>query len=488
LTGCEPRSTGYWTDLRFDPTDYTVREVGAYEYREFPPFYALGPDYRVAVFDVPQAIVVDGVEGIQVLAWGAHSPRSRGVSRPAGLFDELVRAHGTHPAMERDHASFWNPVSRLRLERALALGIERRIAICRDLLGRQRWDLFLTAFGEPHSAGHYFWHLTDERHPLHRSGERIDRDPVLKSYRSVDRAVGDLMAAAPPEASLVLFSQEGMEPNTMDLPSLVFLPELLFRWNHPDAAGLALDGLTGPPGGIIRRPRSLAWHRDVYARRHDTDRWRSRLRRVLPIEWTHRWEQVNGVVPGPAYPKRFGSLFYQPPVWYRDLWPDMNCFALPSFSEGYVRVNLIGREGRGRVPPEGYAPLCDELGVLLRGLRDARTGKAVVKDVLRTRRSPLDADPRLPDADLIVVWSDVVTDVVEHAELGRIGPVPFGRTGGHSDEGFAVVVGPGYSPGSDLPDGNIKDIAPTILDLLGAPKPEWLEGSSLAAAAARAAN
>jgi predicted AlkP superfamily phosphohydrolase/phosphomutase len=481
LTGCEPSTTGYWTDLRFDPADYGVDAVGAYGYREIPPFYALGTDYRIGVFDVPQAVIVDGVEGIQVLAWGAHSPRGSGLSRPTELIDELVRAYGTHPAFERDHASFWNPLAKRRLVRALATGIERRVAICRDLLGRQRWDLFLTAFGEPHSVGHYLWHLTDERHPLHRSGGRVGRDPVLEIYRRVDRAVGEILDAAPPGSSVVVFSQEGMEPNSMDLPGLVFLPELLFRFNYPDAVGLAWNDSAAPPDAIISRPRSLAWHRDLYARRHDSHPWRSRLRHWLPIEWTHRWERTTGPGPGPAYPKRFGSLFYQPPVWYKDLWPEMTCFALPTFSEGYVRVNLVGREKQGRVVTGEYSPLCERITALLGGLRDARTGQAMVKEVVRTRRSPLDRDPRLPDADLIVVWNEIVADVVEHAELGRIGPVPFTRTGGHSDTGFAIVKGPGFTPGTVLADGNIKDVAPTILSLMGAPQHRWLEGSSLRA-------
>lgn len=479
LTGCEPGTSGYWTDLRFDPRDYGVAEAGAYSYREIPPFYALG-DFRVAVFDVPQAVIVDGVEGLQALAWGAHSPRGTGVSRPASLISELERAYGAHPAFESDHASFWNPVARRRLVRALTQGIERRTAICRDLLGRGPWDLFLTAFGEAHSAGHYLWHLTDDRHPLHALCARSGRDPILEIYRRLDRAIGTIVAAAPAGSSVILFSQEGMEPNAMDLPSLVFLPELLFRFQYPGEAGLAWSDPSAPLEEVISRPRSLAWHRELYARRHDPEPWRGRMRRWIPIEWTHRWEEATtGVWRGPQYPKRFGPLFYQPPMWYRDLWPDMTCFALPSFSEGYIRVNLRGRESRGRVAPEEYPALCERIAALLADLRDARSGRRMVRDVHRTRRSPLDRDPRLPDADLIVVWNEVVTDVAEHPDLGRIGPVPYGRTGGHSDTGFAIVAGPGFAPGSRFPDGNIKDIAPTILTLMGAPRHAWLEGSSL---------
>lgn len=478
LTGCEPARTGYWTDLRFIPADYSIRHVGTYPFRDIPPFYALGPDYRMAIFDVPQAEVVDGVHGAQVLAWGAHSALAAAASRPPDLIHDIERRFGSHPAMNRDHASFWNPVAKRWLARALAAGIRRRADICRHLLERERWDLFFTVFGEVHAGGHYFWHLTDEEHPLHR-GVRSGKDPVLEIYRETDRAIGRILAAAPRDASVVLFSQEGMRSNAADLPSILFLPELLFRYSFPGEVGLAWQPPGTPLPPPFTRPRSLAWYRDVYARRHDATGARRRMRYWLPIEATALWERASGTTRGPAYPKSCGDLFYQPPMWYRDLWPHMTCFALPSFSDGYVRLNLAGREPGGRVEEADYSRVCEEVRSVIEDLRDARTKKPIVREILRTRRSPGETDPRLPDADLVVVWNEVVTDVVEHPRLGRIGPVPYGRTGGHSDAGFAIVSGPGFPPRRQMPDGTVLDLAPTILDLMGAPRHEWLEGSSL---------
>ena len=478
LTGCSPRRTGHWTNLRFDPETYAVWVSGTYDFHEYPPFYALGPNYRVAAFDLPHATLSPGVEGIQVVAWGAHSAHARSGSQPPELIDDLIRKHGSHPALERDHASHWNPIAMRWLEHALGTGIGRRSAICRDLLRREQWDLFLTAFGEPHSGGHFFWHRTDPRHPLHEADRR--RDPMVKIFRAIDRAIGEILEAAPRGASVIVFSPEGMKANNMDLPSIVFLPELLFRFQHPGVVGLA--GSSAPRRRLpaaVRRPKALAWHRDLYARRADARPLRRWLRPLLPIEITHAWERFRDPGPGPGYPMRFGSLFYQPPMWYSPLWPSMKCFGLPSFSEGYVRVNLKGREARGIVPPEEYSALCEEILELVMELRDARSGESLVREVVRTRSDPLDGDPRLPDADLIVRWNDVVTDLAEHPERGRIGPVPFGRPGGHSDRGFAIIRGAGITPGSSFPEAPIKDLAPTMLALLGAPIPDRLEGSSL---------
>jgi predicted AlkP superfamily phosphohydrolase/phosphomutase len=479
LTASEPEDTGYWSPLAFDPATYAVEEVGAYDFRQHRPFYALGDEARVAVFDVPQAILDDDVDGIQVLAWGAHAPQTGSLSSPPGLLEELNRAHGKHPALHRDHASHWNPVAMARLRRSLAVGIERRVEICLDLLARERWDLFLTVFGETHSAGHYLWHLTESEHPLHAVSGADDDDPMLAVFRAVDDGIGAIADAAGDDAAIVVFSLHGMESNSMDLPSLVFLPELLYRLEFPGAAGLARTSEQGPPPEVVSRPKSLGWYRAVWRLRHEEQAWRRGLRRVLPIRAGRVADRAFGLTPGPSHPHDFGELFYQPAIWYSPLWPRMRAFALPSFSEGCVRINLAGREANGTVRPEDYDAVCDELTEAILALRSARSGEPLASRVIRTRASALDDDANLPDADLIVAWNPEPVDVVDTGGHGRIGPVPYGRTGSHVSRGFMLASGPGIQPGSQYPVGDIKDVAPTLLGLMGVGARADLAGTAL---------
>ena len=476
-TGCEAARTGYWSRWKFDPRNYELHDTGAYPFSEYPPFYALGPGYRCAIFDVPQMRVCEQVNGIQVLAWGARSARTESASEPPGLLDQLIQKHGRHPAFDRDHASYWNPVAVAWLERALHKGIARRAAICEDLLRRESWDLFFTAFGETHSAGHFFWHLSQD-HPMHRWRRAVRGDPMLRVFKAVDQAIGRILAIRP-DADMVLFSPEGMQANSVDLPSTVFLTELLYRFSFGPAGGLAEgcgDGIPPPPMFL---PKALGWHRELYALRADTHPLRRWLRRWLPMEFSAWWESRSSPGPGPAYPNNFGSLFHQPPMWYSPLWREMKCFALPSIAHGYIRVNVRGREREGMVPPSQYNLFCDELSGHLRALRDARSGKPIVKEIVRTRESPLGGNPNLPDADLIVFFEPSPVDVVDSPSFGRIGPVPYARTGGHANRGFAIFKAPAYEQGSILPEGNVRDLAPTILALLGAPLPAYLEGAPL---------
>jgi hypothetical protein len=114
-------------------------------------------------------------------------------------------------------------------------------------------------------------------------------------------------------------------------------------------------------------------------------------------------------------------------------------------------------------------------------LTDARTGKPAVKRVVRTRLGPdgpaVDGD-RPSDADLIVIWDGVPIDVVDHPTAGRIGPVPFKRSGSHVHRGFLLAAGPGVAPGARA-EGHALDIPPTILTLLGAPIPAHFDGRPL---------
>jgi len=478
LTGCEAGQTGYWSRWKFNPLNYECPDTGAYDFAEYPQFFALGPGYRSAIFDVPQARVSDAVNGLQVQAWGARSARTSSMSEPPELLEQLTRRHGRHPAFDRDHASHWNPLALAWLERALCKGIARRAAICRDLLARDQWDLFFTVFGETHSAGHYFWHLS-QHHPLRETQRPAANDPLLRVFQAVDRAIGEI-ASARPDAAILLFSPEGMTANSVDLPSTVFIPELLYRFSfgQPGLADSTRNGIVPAPVNV---PMALGWHRDLYGRRVDVNPVRRRLRPWLPIELSQWWEERSDPGQGPAYPGRFGSLFHQPAMWYSPHWPNMKCFALPSISHGYIRINVRGREANGVVQPADYDLCCEEISNHLRALRDARTGRPVVEKVVRTRASAMDCGPNFPDPDLIAFYESEPADVVDSPRFGRIGPVPYARTGGHVNRGFAMLKGPQFERGSTLPQGHVRDLAPTMLALLGSALPQYLEGSPLMA-------
>ena len=478
LTGCPAWRTGRWSAFKFDPDDYSVQDLQAYAFDEYPPFYSAAPDRRVAVFDLPQTRLVQGLSGIQVLGWGAHSPRTARVSIPEGLLADLTARYGEHPTYENDHCSLWDGRAMRQMKAGLETGIARRSAICCDLLQREPWDLFLTYFGETHSAGHFYWHLSQTDHPMPRAKGQTG-DWLRDVFQAVDRAVTEIVAAGPRDARIVLFSDHGMEANSTDLPSLVFLPELLYRWSFPGEYGLEAGPTNTPPQPpVVPRP-GRSWTDEVWARKHDPNPILRSLRRRLPVEFFHyKIERRLGINSVPLCPDDC-VLGHEPPMWYHPAWPHMRAFALPSFSEGYIRLNVRGRERDGIVDPADYDRVCEEVETLLRGVRNARTGTPLVKKIMRARALTGSGDVKLPDPDLLVLWAAEPADVVD-TPLGRIGPLPFQRTGSHVERGFLLAAGPGIPAGRGLTGTpHALDLPPTILSLMQVPVPTYMEGHPL---------
>ena len=87
----------------------------------------------------------------------------------------------------------------------------------------------------------------------------------------------------------------------------------------------------------------------------------------------------------------------------------------------------------------------------------------------------------------VVLWQEPVTDVVDSSRLGRIGPLTHCRAGGHKSQGFLLAKGPDIPAGFELPKGETVDLAPTILNLMNAEIPEYLDGKALIKSMSRSA-
>lgn len=489
LTGCQRQHTGYWTQIRFRPDGYRVENEKAYDFHNARPFYEFASDRRVAIFDVPHARLSEDLNGIQVTAWGAHSPQTETASTPAGLIDEVAERFGMHPLLNDDNANIYKRESLERLRDGMLQGIRQRTDISLDLMGREDFDLFLTVYGEPHVVGHYFWHFGDPDHPLHAATRGwFPNDPNLEMYRAIDEGIGRICAAAGDEADVVVFAAHGMGPNNMDLTSLVFLPELLYRRAFPGRTGIA-PGIVGDTEAEpipIDTVRELGFARTLWNLTDESNRLRTELKRRVPLRYYNRLEKLLGQPGADAPISPFALLErgavepFQPSTWYRHLWPRMRAFALPSFSEGYVRLNVRGRESAGLVDPADFARECEEITAFLTRVTDGRTGQPIVKEVIPMRDRADDGDPNAADADLVVLFEeDHVSDVVDSPDVGRIGPVPMLRSGSHRADGFILAAGPRIGNRALPEDLHSLDLAPSVLGLLTDEKPDHLEGRSL---------
>jgi predicted AlkP superfamily phosphohydrolase/phosphomutase len=485
-TGCRADTLGYWDTVAYNPNNYEiVCDVvkSGYDYREFAPFYALGKDYKVAVLDVPVATLSDDINGPQILGWGGHYPYTVSASNPPELFPEIIEKYGKNPVLHNDNGLWWNPEYVEWIENACRESIEGHCAIAREMLKKDNWDLFLMVFGETHTIGHDLYNYSQNDHAvfnhLTNNGTRTE-DPVLNTYKRVDSAIGEILAEAPENANVVCFSAHGMAGNFTDLLSMAVLPEILYRLHYGKAA-LAPGKVGTTPAPVITKPIRGSWAGEIWSQIHEPNPIKKLFR-----TWTHK-KFLRGKKHGLLSPyslleepvEQDLAMGWMPSMWYSPLWPEMKAFALPAFTNGHIRINLKGRERDGVVDPCEYDALCDQIADLLYELVDGRTGNKVVKQVVKTRTTPLDDNPKLPDADIVVLWQEPMTDVVDSPKLGRIGPLTHCRAGGHKGQGFIAAKGPDIPAGVNLPAGETVDLAPTILNLMNAKIPEHLEGKAL---------
>lgn len=481
-TGCRPDKTGYWGPVTYDASTYGVTHDnvdGGYDYAQYDPFYALGDGYRVATFDLPVSRPCDRVNGLQVISWGGHFPHVRSCSRPDDLLPSIIEKYGPNPIYHKDHGYWWDDAFLERLHQGVKDSVATRVEITKDLLSRDDWDLFLMAFGETHSASHYFWHLSQPDHPLYAyKRDPSQPDPMLDCFEAIDTAIGEIIAAAPKDAYVLVFAVHGMVTNYTDMLSMTFLPEVMYRFSFPGKVALAPGKLGTTPPPPILYPKRRTWAGQVWQQKYESNPIKRFLRPYLPGKFLKTGNTLDLISPYELH-EQGAPLNWMPVMWYKPLWGHMKAFAIPAFADGHIRINLQGRDRDGIVSPDEYDALCNEIATVLYDLTDARTGKPVVKEVIRTRSSASDDGIEYPDPDLVVVWHNVPTDVVDSPQLGRIGPITYYRPGGHQEKGFLLAKGEGIAPNSDLSEGQTVDLGPTILELLGAPIPNHLEGHPL---------
>jgi predicted AlkP superfamily phosphohydrolase/phosphomutase len=318
-----------------------------------------------------------------------------------------------------------------------------------QLMREYPWDLAIVCFTSMHRAGHLLWDRTIlEGKPTRAELEAFDT-ALRDVYVACDAAVGRLVDQAGPDASIMVFSLHGMGPNS---DRTCQLPEMLAR---------ILDDRKSE-GGMARKERI-------------TDR----LRRMVPARWRAR---VKNLLPQWAQDRL--TVYWR--TGDRD-WSKTRAFVAFCDLDGYIRINLRGRERDGIVAPEEFRGLCDQIAEGLRSFRDAHTGAPLIQEIHFAQQMFGDGPLRHYLPDLVVQWVD--SPAVAHRQIvsERYGSIswptpgrhPLGRCGNHRRAGFLITAGPELERTPPTGPVRIIDLAPTALQLLGLPLPSSFRGHSL---------
>jgi predicted AlkP superfamily phosphohydrolase/phosphomutase len=441
------RKRGVWHDLDAPATQfaagaqhtlYSGVELG--DHGLFYPFQWSAPDQRVhymTAFDAPppvwerlgrrgtNTLAIDPYEsrppaeappGTLVCGWQLHDRVVlRQWSSPGDADRRLRRLFGPpHPV---DEVFGRHTVDEMLGLRRRLLGAPGRVAEAATLLlGEQRFDLAWLTFCAAHVAGHQFWDLSQlDPAALDPAASRVLGGTLDEVYRAVDAALGRVVDALPPGADIMVVSPVGMDVNTSRAD---LLPEMLRAILDP-----AAHRTDGGPGG--ESSTGSIW----------------RLRAALPSGLRAR---VAAALPERA------ALDLTARLEMRGVdWSSTRAFAHPAENQGYIRLNLRGRERDGIVDPAEADALMDEIAAALRTFVDLDGGQAVqsvdrVADLFGTG----DRAHQLPD--LIVRWTDRPATRLGGVRSDRYGTVRrhgvgSGRSGNHTEGDAWALVVPGAS-------------------------------------------
>jgi predicted AlkP superfamily phosphohydrolase/phosphomutase len=404
---------------------------------------------RVVVIDVPLAYAPEEFNGIEISGWATHEILQRPASCPPELMDWVYKTLGKAP--------FDNEATHL-LSAAALLDVRdqcvRTTHLVSDLgvklMQQEPWDLFMVCFAATHRGGHQLWDLTSMAGEASPSDTQALKGALKEIYVACDDAIGRLVAQAGPQVTTLVFSLHGMGANVSRSD---VLREMLTRV-------LSNQSSAGEPA--------------------KTPRLTDRLRAFVPIR-LRSW--VKNRLPL-AIQDRL-TLFWR--TGGLD-WGSTRAFAAFCDLDGYIRINLRGREAAGIVEPgTEYEELCAQIVDGLRTFVDDDTAEPVVDAVAQVDELFPTGRMRHHLPDLMVRWSP--RPAAQHRRIvsPRYGVIqwptpghhPQGRSGNHWPDGFLFVTGSGVTPGTTIEGVHILDLAPTVYQLLDLPVPDDLQGQSL---------
>lgn len=305
----------------------------------------------------------------------------------------------------------------------------------------------LTCVGvhELHAAVHGLGHHGPDQHWF--ASERRDPAMLARAYEAIDQLIA-VVAREAAGTNVVVVLARGSRPA-----------------NH---AGQLLEGLLERAGLLRRRIDATSGGEDSS---NASAAIAERLRALVPDR--RREQLAMRLVPERLQHRMASRRFHDRYAWERT-----SVFPVPSWAEGFLRLNLLGREAEGIVAPEDAGPLLDRVTALVREMVDADSGRPLAQEIVRAHESfPGPEAARLPD--LIITWAGGrPARAARHPALGswERAPRPNLWTE-HRGEADVIFCGPQIRSGIEL-DGDQLGLAPTVLRLLGQRPPSVMEGEA----------
>lgn len=468
MTGMNPGKHGVYGFTRVEPHKGYAIKVNSGAIRRAQTVWQLLTAYgrRSIVLNMPMTYPPDPIDGLVVTGIDTPGLESQ-FTYPPELRDEVFRVVPDYVLDVRSWLVTAVGERRAHLLDDILRMVDSRKRLALHLMGTQPWDLFAVVFTATDRAQHFFWRFLDPAHPLYDPTEAPKyQDAILRVYRQIDRALGEMLACCGEETTVVIMSDHGFGPQHR----LFRINQWLIERGFLKLTHMAADG----PGAHLSSIVQKWWYCGLdsilgLVRAILSDTAKDRLKRLFP----RLRERVASQI-------LFSGVD----------WPTTQAYHTAEFP-GSIRVNLKGREVHGCVEPGAeYEAVCEAIRSGLEAYVDSHTGRRLVERVLR--RDELYWGPYVDLApDLIVQLADYSYTFDWYIPVSRDGarsdlPVVDALSGKyavdcgyHRPDGILMLWGTGIREGVRLGSSQIYDVMPTALYLLGLPIPPDMDGRVL---------
>jgi predicted AlkP superfamily phosphohydrolase/phosphomutase len=448
-TSTPPSEHGMYHYLIWRP-ELMRHERPAANWMPLQPFWrTIAASRRVVAVDIPLTYAPLPFEGTEISGWATHEILEPPASHPAELL-KWVRAKFGEAPFAYEEAHLMSAARLVEVREECVRTTERVGDLGIALMRQQPWDLFMICFAATHRGGHQLWDLANMTGEASVTQKSVLAQALKDIYIACDTAIGRLIEQAGPDVTTFVFSLHGMGAN---VSRAEVLREMLAR---------VLSDCSSTDRPVV------------------APRLTDRLRTLLPIA-VRSWIKTRL----PMRLQDWLTLFWR--TGGID-WASTRAFAAFCDLDGYIRINLRGREAAGCVQPGAeYAALCTQIIEGLRTYVDADSGLPVVENIARIDELYPPGRMRHYLPDLMIRWSETPAALHRRIVSPRYGSIawptpgrhPQGRSGNHWPDGFLFAAGAGVAPGVPIERAHILDLAPTVYQVLDLPLPAQMQGHSL---------
>ena len=433
-TGSPPGQHGFYYYLWWDPQTLTSSRPDRRRF-DAVPFWrsSLPQDARSIIIDGSEMHAPQSGDNIEMSGWRTHDILSDPWIYPTSLGEELARKGQRPTPLIESYA----PLRRDDIRKAQADSNEATESVgqlAQLLLTREPWDFALVNLTAPHMAGHQLWAPTSLSPAAEAGCDALQQDALDDIYIKCDRVLGDILEAGHKAKNVIVCSLHGMEHNRNRGNVLQEMLDIILGEQRSTMHG---------DTGLVGRVRKLL-----------PESVRHAIKSRLPMSWQ---DSLTGYWRTGGYD-----------------WASTRAFSFVPDLQGYVRINLAGREKHGIVSDDQYADVCRTVSDGVMQFFDAGDGERLVDEV-RTLDSfdPRD-EMRAYMPDIAINWA--TSPAAKHSRIEGPGGTSIdwplsgknsdGRSGNHTGHGFMLGSGPAFENNGVDSWNHILDFAGNITRLI----------------------